>query len=208
MNRYYYFILLSAIALSLTACVDNEKRYKGYLCKYLLIDLGALDCDYLIEVTDSGVMTISSGELRHDFYTKILYEDEKMTESLYTYPYLETINSKDTVKLTQAELVRLKKSISKITDVKLINPFIQSGWKDTFANMVIINGNKSVFVYIPSEEFSEFLTTIMELTRKEWKDHYGIRLSFDYNEKWVHECQRKKRIRCVSCWERIKERFD
>ena len=61
---------LLVMFLLLTACVDNDRPNNGYLCKYLLLNLYNQEGDYLIEVTDSGVMTISSGHLNDDFYDR------------------------------------------------------------------------------------------------------------------------------------------
>lgn len=207
MNKFYGFILLSVMVLSLTTCIDNDRQNNGYMCRYLLVNLGNLDGDYLIDVTDSGVMTISSGYLNDDFYDKVLYEDSKMTESLYEYKFLKEVRTKETRRLTPVEFERLKKCVNKIEDVRLVNPFIQSIWLDIEIHIVIINENKSVFVYIPSEDFSEFLKTLLELTHREWKDHYGRELRVDYKEHRVHECQVPDSIK-NSCWEKVKGWFD
>ena len=198
---------LLVMFLLLTACVDNDRPNNGYLCKYLLLNLGNQEGDYLIEVTDSGVMTISSGYLNDDFYDKVLYEDSKMTESLYDYKFLKEVRTKETRRLTPVEFERLKKCVNKIEDVRLVNPFIQSIWLDIVIHIVIINENKSVFVYIPSEDFCEFLKTLLELTHREWKDHYGRELRVDYKEHRVHECQVPDSIK-KSCWKRIKDWFE
>ncbi|MDE6152428.1 MAG: hypothetical protein K2G12_10660 [Prevotella sp.] len=187
--------------------MDNDGQNNGYLCKYLLLDLGKPEGDYLFEVTDSGIMTISSGDLNDDFYDKVLYEDSMMEESLYDYNFLKEVRTKDTIRLSSAELERLRNCIYKIKDVKLVNPFVQSIWRDIETHMVIINENKSVFVYIPSEDFSEFLKTLLELTHREWKDHYNSEILLDYKEHRVHECQVPDSID-KSCWQRIKEWFD
>ena len=205
MKRFYGFILLSMMVSLLTTCTNTEKQREGYLCKYLLLYSGPED--YLIEVTDSGVMTISSGYLNDDFYDKVLYEDRKMTESLYDYKFLKEVRTKETRRLTPAEFERLKKCVYKIEDVKLINPFVQSMWRDIEFHVVIINENKSVFVYIPSEDFSNFLKTLLELTHREWTGHYGRELRVDYKEHRVHECQVPDSIK-KSCWKRIKEWFE
>ena len=205
MKRFYVIILLSVIVSLLTTCINNEKQREGYLCKYLLLYSGPED--YLIEVTDSGVMTIYSGYLNDDFYDKVLYEDSKMTESLYDYKFLKEVRTKETRRLTPVEFERLKKCVNKIEDVRLVNPFIQSIWLDIEIHIVIINENKSVFVYIPSEDFSEFLKTLLELTHREWKDHYGRELRVDYKEHRVHECQVPDSIK-KSCWKRIKDWFE
>lgn len=205
MKRFYGFILLSVMVSLLMTCTNTEKQREGYLCKYLLLDSGPED--YLIEVTDSGVMTISSGYLNDDFYDKVLYEDRKMTESLYDYKFLKEVRTKETRRLTPAELERLKKWVYKIEDVKLINPFVQSMWRDIEFHVVIINENKSVFVYIPSEDFSNFLKTLLELTHREWTGHYGRKLRVDYKEHRVHECQVPDSIK-KSCWKRIKDWFE
>ena len=207
MKRFYGFILLSVMVLSLTTCIDNDRQNNGYMCRYLLVNLGDLDGDYLIDVTDSGVMTISSGHLSDDFYEKVLCEDKKMTESLYDYKFFKEVCTTETRKLTPAELGRLRKCISKIKDVRLVNPFVQGMWKDTEAHIIVVNGNKSVFVMIPSEDFSEFLKTIRELTPKEWKKRYERKLSLNYDERWVHKCQRPDSIK-KSCWEKVKGWFD
>lgn len=198
---------LLVMFLLLTACVDNDRPNNGYLCKYLLLNLYNQEGDYLLEVTDSGVMTISSGYLNDDFYDKVLYEDSKMTESLYEYKFLKEVRTKETRRLTPVEFERLKKCVNKIEDVRLVNPFIQSIWLDIEIHIVIINENKSVFVYIPSEDFSEFLKTLLELTHREWKDHYGRELRVDYKEHRVHECQVPDSIK-KSCWKRIKDWFE
>lgn len=202
---YYVILLLSLIVFSFTSCADNDIRNNGYLCKYLLLYSGPED--YLIEVTDSGVMTIYSGYLNDDFYDKVLYEDRKMTESLYNYKFFKEVCTTETRRLTPAEFERLKKCVSKIEDVKLINPFVQSMWRDIEFHVVIINENKSVFVYIPSEDFSNFLKTLLELTHREWTGHYGRKLRVDYKEHRVHECQVPDSIK-KSCWKRIKEWFE
>ena len=203
MNKFYGFILLSAMFLSLTTCVDNDIRNNGYLCKYLLLDLGLPGGDYLIEVTDSGVMTISSGLLSDDFYNKVFREYEKMTEPLYDCTFFKEVCTKETRRLTPAEFERLKKCVSKIEDVKLVNPFAISNYNDIYSHMIIINDNKLAFVHIPSEDFSDFLKTLLELTHREWKDRYGEEIELDYDERWVYEGHRNK-----SCWERIKGWFE
>ena len=207
MKRIYVFILLSVMVISLTTCIDNDRQNNGYMCRYLLVNLGDLDGDYLIDVTDSGVMTISSGRLSDDLYEKILYEDKKMTESLYDYIFFKEVRTKETIKLTPVELGRLRKCISKIENVRLVNPFVQSSWKDAEAHIIVVNGNKSVFVMIPSEDFSEFLKTLFELTHREWRDYYGRELRLDYKESLVHECQVPDSIK-KSCWEKVKGWFD
>lgn len=73
MNKFYGFILLSAMLLSLTTCVDNDKQDGGYICKYFLLRNGEYDSNYLIEVTDSGIMTFSIGPRSADLYDKILW---------------------------------------------------------------------------------------------------------------------------------------
>ena len=116
----------------LTACVDNDRPNNGYLCKYLLLNLYNQEGDYLIEVTDSGVMTISSGWFSDDFYDKVLYEDKKMTGSLYDCDFFMETLTKETRRLTPAEFERLKSCISKIEDVKLVNPFVEYMWSDVY----------------------------------------------------------------------------
>lgn len=203
MKSFYYFILLlSLIVFSFTSCADNDIRNNGYLCKYLLLDLGLPGGDYLIEVTDSGVMTISSGLLSDDFYNKVFREYEKMTEPLYDCKCFKEVCTTETRRLTPAEFERLKKCVSKIENVKLVNPFAISNYNDIYSHMIIINDNKLAFVNIPSEDFSEFLKTLLELTHREWTDRYGRKLRLDYDERWVYEGHRKK-----SCWERIKDWF-
>ena len=205
MKRFYGFILLSVMVSLLTTCINNEKQREGYLCKYLLLYSGPED--YLIEVTDSGVMTIYSGYLNDDFYDKVLYEDRKMTESLYNYKFFKEVRTKETRRLTPAEFERLKKCVYKIEDVRLVNPFVQGDWKDVHIHIIIINEDKSVFIYVPSEDFSEFLKTLLELTHREWTGHYGRKLRLDYKESLVHECQVPDSIK-KSCWKRIKDWFE
>ena len=91
--------------------------------------------------------------------------------------------------------------------MRLVNPFVQSSWKDAEAHIIVVNGNKSVFVMIPSEDFSEFLKTLFELTHREWRDYYGRELRLDYKESLVHECQVPDSIKKY-CWKRIKEWFE
>ena len=203
MKRFYGFILLLVMVLSLPMCTSTEKQGKGYLCKYFLVGFGKPRGDYLIEVTDSGVMTISSGWFSDDFYDKVLYEDKKMTGSLYDCDFFMETLTKETRRLTPAEFERLKSCISKIEDVKLVNPFVEYMWSDVYIHMILINENKSVFIDVPSEDFSEFLKTLLELTHKEWKNHSGEEIELDYDERWVYEGHRKK-----SCWERIKGWFE
>lgn len=150
---------LLVMFLLLTACVDNDRPNNGYLCKYLLLNLGNQEGDYLIEVTDSGVMTISSGYLNDDFYDKVLYEDSKMTESLYDYKFLKEVRTKETRRLTPVEFERLKKCVNKIEDVKLINPFVLSMWRDIEFHVVIINENKLSVYRSKTEEETELFTS-------------------------------------------------
>ena len=110
MKRFYGFILLSVMVLSLTTCTNNNKQGD----RYFIFSYGMMRYNYLIEVTDSGVMTISSGDVSDDVETKIIEEEEKMTESLSDYKFLKNIHSKDTVRLTHSELERLRKCIDKI----------------------------------------------------------------------------------------------
>lgn len=207
MNKFYGFILLSAMLLSLTTCVDNDKQDGGYICKYFLLRNGEYDSNYLIEVTDSGIMTFSVGPRSEDLYDKILYEDVEMTESLYEYRFLKEVKDKETTRLTHTQLERLKRCISKLKNVKLSNPFVQGSWKDCDYHIVVINENKYAFVDIPSNDFSELLKTLREFTHKEWIDHFGVKMTFDYDERYVHDCQRPDSIK-KSCWERIKGWFD
>ncbi len=205
MKNVYVFLLIVTVLLLITC--ENKEQENSYLCKCLLIDLGDLDRDYLIEVTYNGIMVISSGEFSDDFHDKVLYEDEKMTKSLYNYEFFKKVDTKDTVRLAHEAVEKLKECISKIKNVKLINPFVQGNWKDARAHMIIINDNKYVFVYVPSENFSEFLKTLFELTHREWKDRYGREIRLDYDERWVHKCQRPDSIK-ISCWEKVKGWFD
>ena len=118
MKRIFGFILLLVMVLSLTMCTNTEKQGDRYLCRYFIVSHGMMRYNYLIEVTDSGVMTISSGDVSDDVETKIIEEEEKMTESLSDYKFLKNVHSKDTVRLTHSELERLRKCIDKIADVK------------------------------------------------------------------------------------------
>ena len=191
------------MVLSLTTCTNNNKQGDGYLCRYFIASHGMMRYNYLIEVTDSGVMTISSGDVSDDVETKMIDEDEKMTETFSDYKFLKNVHSKDTVILTHSELERLRKCIDKIADVKLINPFVEYMWTEYTAHIIIINEKKMVFESVPSEDFGEFLTTLTELTRRELKDSDGYDINFDYDEDWVYEGHRQK-----SCWERVKEWFE
>lgn len=204
MKRIFGFILLLVMVLLLTTCTNNNKQGDRYLCRYFIFSYGMMRYNYLIEVTDSGVMTISSGDVSDDVETKIIEEEEeKMTESLSDYKFLKNVHSKDTVRLTHSELERLRKCIDKIADVKLINPFVEYMWTEYTAHIIIINENKLVFQNAPSEDFGDFLTTLTGVTRREFKDADGYDIEFGYDERWVYEGHRNK-----SCWERIKGWFE
>ncbi len=201
MKKNFIYIVLLSVACTIASCDRHEKIGNGILCKCLLIRLGTFTENYLIEVTNDSIIRVSSGMLGLDFDGKILYEDYKLKEKLSDFKFFKEVRMQEEKKLQPEEFDTIKACISDIEDIKLVNPFVQSNYYDTWAAVIIVGEKKFVFVKIPYEELRIFLKTIMSFSPVELKKEYG------QNKVFENRIKKKVQPYKKNTWNKIKDWF-
>ena len=207
MKKYLIYIVLLSI-VCIASCDRRMRKENDILCKCLLTRLGTPVDNYLIEITNDGIIRVSSGKLGPHFYGEILYEGHELKGNLSDFNFFEEVRMQKEKKLRPEEFNKLKECISDIEDIdNLVNPFIQSNWHDTWAAVIIVGEKKYVFVHIPNPELKKFLNTIMAMSPVELKDeHYNTNISFSYiddDPSYIETQPYKKTL-----WDRVKDWFD
>lgn len=201
MKRNFIYIVFMSIVCIITSCDRQMEIGNGFLCKCLLIRLGSLDENYLIEVTNDSIIKVSSGMLGSDFDHEVLYEDYKLKGKLSDFKFFKEVRMQIEKKLQPEEFDTLKACISDIEDIKWVNPFVQSNYYDTWAAVIIVGEKKFVFVKIPYEELRIFLKTIMSFSPVELKKEDG------QNKVFENRIKKKKQPYKKDTWNKIKSWF-
>lgn len=207
MKKYIISIALLSIICIFTYYSRHTKTENDILCRCLFIYLSSYDDNYLLEVTKDSIVKVSSGRINFDFYPEILYEDRKLKGKLSDFKFFEKVTMQKEKKLKAEEFDTLKACVSDIKDINnLVNPFIQSNWKDSWAAVIIVGEKKYVFVFIPTPELKVFMDKIMSLSPVEMRDEYyqrELKFSYIYDHPYYIKSQPFKK----TVWERIKEWF-
>lgn len=215
MKNTVLFTVLLFVVCCYTSCKKHEPSEDGILCRYILIDgrLGHRYKNFLIEVTDSGLMKVSMGLLRDEFYDEILYEDSVMNGKLSEYSFFLEVDDTKQRQLTATELEQVKVCVAKTENLEPCNVFIEMGFKDAFEIVAIIGERKYAYVDVPYEELTTLLNVLLDLSPVDIRKDYDLPLEFTTVEEalkrgdFFHESYLNN-VRKKTWWERTKEWFE
>lgn len=210
MKQYIIWVLF--VIWCFIACTPKKYPANGNICRYLLIDVGYKHKNYLIEVNDSGLMKVSTGELCGKFYDEILHEDSVMNGLLSEYDFFQ-VHSTHQRQLTTKEQEIIKNCIAKTKDLKECNVFIEMGFKDALEIVAIIGERKYAYVDVPYDELTILLNALLDLSpvdiRKENEGPFkfttveeALKRGVFFHESYLNNVGKKY------WWERTKEWFE
>lgn len=214
MKKCMIFVLVMTCLI--VSCSKEDSPKNGILCRCMLMNVSSLNYNYLIEITDSDTIRVSSGVLCGEVDSEILYEDSTLEGNLSEFNFFEEIKRVEQRQLSKDEQKLVYDCIADIENKKLkeFNSLVGEYWNDAWAVVMIIDDKKYVALHPPYEELLILFNILMELSPVDIRKETGIsfrlksvqeRLKNGYDN--IYEKYRDQ-ILPKSCWERTKEWFD